>query len=99
MWIVYLIQHTFLKQIYIGVTDNLKRRLKEHNVKGKKFTTRNQGEWILIYAEAYRSKNDALQRERRLKSHGSAKHELIKRLKNSMLENTKLGLDAAKEFK
>ena len=84
---------------YIGITDDLKRRLREHNAKGKKFTTRNQGEWILIYAEAYRSKNDVIKREGRLKNHGSGKHELIKRLKNSLLENTKLGLDAAKEFK
>ena len=99
MWIVYLIQHTTLKQIYIGITDDLKRRLKEHNAKGKKFTTRNQGEWVLIYAEAYRSKKEAELRERKLKNHGSGKHELIKRLENSLLENTKLGLDAAKEFK
>ena len=99
MWIVYLIQHTVSKQIYIGVTDDLKRRLREHNAKGKKFTTRNQGEWILTYAEAYRSKNDAMLRERKLKNHGSGKHELIKRLENSLLENTKLGLDAAKEFR
>jgi len=66
MWIIYLIQHTTTKEIYIGVTQDLQRRIKEHNAGGKKFTTRLSGEWILIYAEAYRCKEDALERERKL---------------------------------
>ena len=84
MWIVYLIQHTILKQIYIGLTDDLKRRIKEHNAKGIKFTTRNQGEWILIYAEAYRSKQDAQDRERKLKQYGQSKQRLLKRISQSL---------------
>ena len=85
MWILYLIQNTDSKEIYFGITSNLKQRLQTHNSGGKKFTTRNNGEWILVYAEAYRSKKDALYREKRLKNHGNGKIVLIKRLKNSML--------------
>ena len=84
MWIIYLIQHTTTKEIYIGITQDLQRRMRQHNAGGKKFTTRLSGEWILIYAEAYRCKEDALERERKLKYHGSAKHELVKRLKFSL---------------
>ena len=87
MWVLYLIQHTITEQIYIGITQNLARRLSEHNNQGKKFTTRINGEWVLIYAEAYRSKEDVVRREKRLKSHGSAKHELIKRIEKSLLEH------------
>ena len=90
MWIVYLIQHSASKQLYIGITINLKRRLSEHNSDGKKFTTRLNGQWVIVYAEAYRSKQDALNREKKLKHHGSSKHELIKRLENSLLD-TKTG--------
>ena len=90
MWVVYVIQNTFSLEPYIGITENLAERLKTHNAKGKKFTTRKNGEWILIYAEAYRSKNDALAREKKLKHHGSGKIELFKRLEKSLL-NTKSG--------
>ncbi len=90
MWIIYVIQNNVSNEIYIGITNNLKRRLATHNAKGKKFTTRKQGEWILIYAEAYRLKSDALLREKRLKIHGSGKIELFKRLKNSLFD-TKTG--------
>lgn len=90
MWIIYVIQNNITFEKYIGVTKNLKKRLETHNAKGKKFTTRKNGIWILIYAEAYRSKCDALLREKRLKYHASGKIELFKRLKNSLLD-TKIG--------
>lgn len=90
MWIVYCIQHTATKQLYFGVTYDLKQRIQRHNAKGKKFTTRKEGEWVLVYAEAYRAREDAIEREKRLKRHGSSKHELVKRIQKSLL-NTKTG--------
>jgi putative endonuclease len=86
MWILYLIQNTFSNEIYFGITSDLKQRLQNHNSGGSKFTTRNDGKWMLVYAEAYRSKCDALVREKRLKVHGNSKIQLIKRLKESMLD-------------
>ena len=54
MWIVYVIQNNKTFETYIGFTNNLNQRIKEyHNAKGKNFTTRKNGEWVLIYAEAY----------------------------------------------
>ena len=85
MWVVYLIQNDESKQKYFGVTKNLKQRLLDHNRGGNKYTTK-KGAWTLIYAEAYRSQEDALRREKRLKTHGSGKLELIKRLKKSLLD-------------
>ena len=90
MWVVYVIQNDFSFQSYIGITQNLAERLKTHNAKGKKFTTRKNGKWTLIYAEAYRSREDAALREKRLKRHASGKIELFKRLSHSLL-NTKSG--------
>ena len=85
MYILYLIQHDETKQIYIGKTNNLERRLKEHNENKQKATARKSGKWILIYAEAYRSKIDVDDRELKLKHHGTAKYKLKERIKNSFL--------------
>lgn len=85
MYIVYVIQHNLDKSIYIGRTNNLRQRLLQHNANKNNSTVRQAGEWVLIYAEAYRDKKDAIIRELRLKKHGSGKHELYKRLNNSML--------------
>ena len=85
MFIVYLIQHSITKQIYIGKTNNLQRRLSEHNHNRQTATKRKSGEWILIYAEAYRNKTDADTRELRLKNHGRAKQELYKRIEKSFI--------------
>ncbi len=85
MWTVYLIQHNLSKDRYIGKTDDLKRRLKEHNGGQQAATRRQEGEWVLIYAEAYRNKADADRRESRLKDHGRAKQELLKRTQGSLL--------------
>ena len=85
MWLVYVIQNSGTKELYFGFTSNLKRRLVEHNSGLNTSTKRSIGKWILIYAEAYRDKSDAYNREQRLKHHGSGKHELLKRLINSRL--------------
>ena len=85
MWTIYLIQNTVTSEFYFGMTSNLRRRIEEHNRHQNTSTNRKHGEWVLIYAEAYRDKRDALLRERKLKQHGSSKHELLKRLLHSKL--------------
>ncbi len=81
MWAVYIIQHSISKELYVGVTSDLKRRIDEHNAHYKNACTRrkNGGEWFLVYAEAYRDKEDAYTREFRLKERGRAKQEVLKR--------------------
>ncbi len=86
MYCVNIIQHESTEEIYIGLTSDLRRRLTEHNAGGKKSTTRKSGTWSIVYAEAYRSESDARLRERRLKNHCSGKQELLKRLRNSLLD-------------
>ena len=87
MYIVYVIQHTIGNDLYIGYTNNLENRLKSHNANLNRATKRKNGNWILIYAEAYRSTQDARRREKKLKQHGSSKHELMKRIAKSLIEN------------
>ena len=85
MYVVYVLEHDCTQEFYIGYTTDLKRRVREHNARGHKFTTRKTGQWILVYAEAYRDETDARGRESKLKIHGSAMSSLLKRLKKSRL--------------
>ena len=85
MHAVYVVQNSVTKELYIGRTSNLKARLSTHNSSGKKYTTRKKGEWQYVYIELFRNKNDAQEREQKLKAHGSAKQKLLLRIRKSLL--------------
>ena len=82
MYYVYLIKSKTNK-LYIGSTNNLCKRLKEHQ-NGRVFSTKNLDNIQLIYCESFKSEKDARLREKQLKYHGKAYQELKKRLKNSL---------------
>lgn len=67
---VYLLGSKTTDRIYIGCTNNLQKRLKEHN-DAKVFSTRKMLPVELIYCEAYRDKHNAFEREKCLKKYGS----------------------------
>ncbi len=67
--------------LYFGYTNNLKSRLRKHN-DGKSFFTKPRGPWELVYAEVYKSKVDALRRERQLKQYAKAYGILKARIRN-----------------
>ncbi len=69
---------------YIGYTKNLRRRIKEHT-EGKSRYTKGK-KWKVVYYEAYLSKEDAVQRERRLKNDGRARYGLMRRVQRSLRE-------------
>lgn len=50
--------------IYKGFTDNLERRIVEHNNKSLSFWTKRGKDWKLIYNEEFANKTDALKREK-----------------------------------
>lgn len=81
MYYVYFLKSTGGK-IYYGSTNDLRRRIKEHN-SGKSFSTRNHN-WKIIYYEAYFSESDARMREKQLKYHGQALAQLKRRIKDSV---------------
>ncbi|MDZ7786303.1 MAG: GIY-YIG nuclease family protein [Candidatus Saccharibacteria bacterium] len=69
MFTVYAILNKRANKIYIGQTENMKRRLTEHNehtLGG--YTSRYPGEWVLIYKESVATRSEALRREKQLKS-------------------------------
>ena len=67
MYVVYAIRSGRDGRIYVGFTDNLIRRLTEHN-SGKTPSTKGYTPWTLIYREDAGSRIDARKREKYLKS-------------------------------
>ena len=61
-------------RFYIGQTDDLDRRIEEHNspeTVGTKFTHKN-GPWRLVWSESHPTRSEAVRRERFIKSRKSA---------------------------
>ena len=79
-WYVYVLKSKKDKFCYTGCTDNLIKRIKEHNL-GLVFSTKHRKPFILIYCEISFNKFDAFAREKYLKS-GMGKRYLKNRLKN-----------------
>ncbi len=86
MFYVYILENLIDQSWYIGYTDNLERRLSEHNQKiGGDYTGKKQGQWKVIYCEGYLDKKDALGREKFLKS-GSGRRFVKKQISNYLAE-------------
>ena len=66
--------------LYIGYTNDLKRRYNQH-VQGCSQATKHK-QYKLVYYEAYLSEEDARRRERKLKD-GRAKYHLLQRIRQS----------------
>lgn len=66
MFYVYLLENHDGRR-YTGFSDDLKRRLKEHDA-GQSVATKPYRPWELIFYEAYATKEDALRREAYLKT-------------------------------
>jgi len=84
MFYVYVLKSGINDKLYIGFSDNLKKRIKKHN-QGLVQSTKNLRSLTLIYYEAYLLKKDALIREKRLKQFAKGFASLKNRIKNSLI--------------
>ncbi|SFZ90052.1 putative endonuclease [Flaviramulus basaltis] len=68
LWYVYIITNKPQGVIYIGVTDNIDERVKEHKLKAnpKAFTAKYNCS-VLVYFEEFENGNGAEKRERQFK--------------------------------
>ena len=66
---VYILKSKVDNELYVGSTNDLKRRLEEHN-RGENFSTSWRGPFELVYYEAYKSLEDARERELALNLEG-----------------------------
>jgi putative endonuclease len=67
MWYAYILQSKKDGCLYIGLTNDLRRRLGLHN-NGKVHSTRLRKPFSVIYYEAHHNKYDAAKREQFLKT-------------------------------
>ncbi len=84
MFYVYVLKSKKDGSLYIGLTNDLQRRFKEHNQKLVD-STKLKTPWELVYYEAYTSEKDARTREHQIKRFSGAYTHLKKRIKNSIL--------------
>jgi len=79
MWFTYIIRNDVNNRFYIGSTNNIKRRLKEHS-RSKRQSIAHFGTYRLIYKEEYTTRSEAFQRERQIKAYkgGNAFKKLLR---------------------
>ena len=83
MYYVYILKSIKDRKLYIGYTNNLQRRIKEHNSK-LNTSTKSRTPFKLVYYEAYHNQQDATKRESNLKLRAKALAQLLRRIRNSV---------------
>jgi putative endonuclease len=86
MFYVYFLKSKKDDDLYLGSTNDLKRRFEEHN-KGKVESTKHRKPFEIVYYEAYKNENDARIRERNLKFGRNALLQLKRRIAKSLKLN------------
>jgi len=74
MFSVYVLRSKSTGRFYTGSTSNLSARIEQHNTNASQ-STKNHGPWELIHQEDFRSRSEAVRRERELKT-GKGRDEL-----------------------
>lgn len=70
MYFVYILKSQRVNRYYIGHTEDVEKRLKEHN-SGKSKSTKGYAPWEVVYTEEYHTKSEAYKREQEIKSYKS----------------------------
>ena len=78
MFFVYMIKSIEHNWYYVGSTENIERRLKQHS-NGHVKSTKYRAPYELVYTEKYSSVSEARTREKDLKTNRSLKEDIIKK--------------------
>ncbi|MCK5331977.1 MAG: GIY-YIG nuclease family protein [Candidatus Marinimicrobia bacterium] len=68
MFCVYVLYSVKIDRLYIGQTQDLKKRLREHR-EGVSFYTKRASDWRLIHIEEFQTRSEAMRREKQLKTY------------------------------
>ena len=63
---MYILRSLSSGRFYLGHTEDLRKRLQEHN-NGRTPSTRGRGPWEIFHAEEFSSRSEAARRERQVK--------------------------------
>jgi putative endonuclease len=89
MFSVYLLYSPSSTKTYVGFTNDIERRMREHNFTESKGFTIRYRPWELVYTEIFENKSDAMQREKFLKS-GLGREEVKKIVSNYLSNNPRV---------
>jgi putative endonuclease len=82
MYYFYVLKFRKSDKLYKGLTNDLRRRVAEHR-RGQSSFTRRNGEFDLIFYEAYINKKDAQEAEKYFKT-GHGREVLKEKIKNTL---------------
>ena len=82
MYYTYILKSSSTGKIYIGHTDNLETRLKEHNAKGKSLFTSKKGPWKIVWSKEFPDRSGAMNFENNLKRMKNKKEYITQLLEN-----------------
>jgi len=68
MFYVYILKSLKDEKHYIGYSENLQKRIAEHN-RGKSPSVKARSPFILVHQEAFLTKAEAIRREKQIKSY------------------------------
>ncbi len=88
MFYIYCLESLKDKGLYIGFTEDLKKRLVEHN-RGLNFSTKRYIPWKVIYYEGCVEESDARRREKYLKTTQGGRL-LKRRMKDYLYKSRKI---------
>jgi putative endonuclease len=76
MYKLYILYNQSVDKYYVGITQDLAERIRQHNLGGPstKFTRKYLGSWEVVYIEDYETLSAAKVRENRIKRMKSRKY-------------------------
>ena len=80
---MYILKSSRDEDLYVGSTNDLRRRVREHN-QGRSQSTSWRGPFELLYYEAYKNEKDAREREQKLKLRGQARRHFMSRIRRCL---------------
>jgi putative endonuclease len=73
MYKVYILYSSILDKFYTGQTEDMERRLEEHNRGKTSFSARGMP-WTLVYSKECSSRSEAIKLEKFIKKRGAARY-------------------------
>ena len=84
---VYILTNFHRTVLYIGITNDLKKRVRQHQAKKNEGFTSEYNVDILVYYEKYQDVKKAIRREKQLKGWNRAKKDALIATKNPELKD------------
>ncbi len=87
MYYVYILKSLKDGKLYTGATQNLEKRLYEHQI-GKNLSTKTRRPLILVHTEYFENRSEACKRERFLKTPKGTfeKYQILKNFESNQIE-------------